>query len=335
MIVSNPINIKYLTNIDAEGELLITRKENAFVTDGRYIEAVNSVLTIEDEIVTYDKKTMIKEDYENFFIFCEKVGFEEGFVTYENYKRLKQLYRINDFVETEHLIEKQRIIKDEDEIEKIKKACEITDRCFSHILKFIKIGMTEIEISREIENYIKNNGGDGVAFETIVASGPNSSKAHSIVTGRKIQKGDIILMDFGAKYKGYCADMTRTVFMKYVPEEIKKYYDLVLKNQLNVLKDCMVNTNIKTLVRGVESDFKINDLDLIHALGHGVGMDVHELPVMSSRYDYILKENMVMAVEPGVYIPGRFGIRIEDTILISKNNCIKLTNSEKNYIIIP
>ena len=229
MIVSNPLSIKYLTNIDAEGELLITRKENVFITDGRYIEEVNTSLTIDDGVVVYDRRNMIKEDYENYFIFCETVGFEEGYVTFEKYKNMKQLYRVNDLVETEHIIEKQRVIKDDDEIENIKKACELTDKCFSHIIKYIKKGMTEKQIANEIERYFKQNGADGLAFDTIVASGENSSKPHSSVTNRKIASGDVILLDFGCKYNGYCSDMTRTIFMNRIPEKVKQVYDLVLR----------------------------------------------------------------------------------------------------------
>lgn len=334
MIVSNPLSIKYLTNIDAEGELLITRKENVFITDGRYIEEVNTSLTIDDGVVVYDRRNMIKEDYENYFIFCETVGFEEGYVTFEKYKHMKQLYRVNDLVETEHIIEKQRVIKDDDEINNIKKACELTDKCFSHIIKYIKKGMTERQVSNEIERYFKQNGADGLAFDTIVASGENSSKPHSSVTNRRIMPGDVILLDFGCKYNGYCSDMTRTIFMNKVPEEVKQVYDLVLRNQENFIKEAKENANIKTLTKMVENDFKIYKYDLIHALGHGVGMEIHELPFLSSKRDNLLKENMVIAVEPGIYIPGKFGVRIEDTIIITKNGCIKLNNSEKNYIII-
>lgn len=334
MIVSNPLSIKYLTNIDAEGELLITRKENVFITDGRYIEEVNTSLTIDDGVVVYDRRNMIKEDYENYFIFCETVGFEEGYVTFEKYKYMKQLYRVNDLVETEHIIEKQRVIKEEKEINNIKKACELTDKCFSHIIKYIKKGMTEKQIANEIERYFKQNGADGLAFDTIVASGENSSKPHSTVTNRKIESGDVILLDFGCKYNGYCSDMTRTIFVNKVPDELKLIYDLVLRNQENFIKEVKENSNIKTLTKMVENDFSIYKYDLIHALGHGVGMEVHELPYLSSKKDNLLKENMVIAVEPGIYIPGKFGVRIEDTILITKNGCINLNNSEKNYIII-
>ena len=334
MIVSNPLSIKYLTNIDAEGELLITRKENVFITDGRYIEEVNTSLTIDDGVVVYDRRNMIKEDYENYFIFCETVGFEEGYVTFEKYKNMKQLYRVNDLVETEHIIEKQRVIKDDDEIENIKKACELTDKCFSHIIKYIKKGMTEKQIANEIERYFKQNGADGLAFDTIVASGENSSKPHSSVTNRKIASGDVILLDFGCKYNGYCSDMTRTIFMNRIPEKVKQVYDLVLRNQKNFIKEAKESANIKTLTKMVENDFRIYEYDLIHALGHGVGMEVHELPFLSSKKDNLLKENMVIAVEPGIYIPGKFGVIIEDTILITKNGCINLNGSEKNYIII-
>ena len=334
MIVSNPLSIKYLTNIDAEGELLITRKENVFITDGRYIEEVNTSLTIDDGVVVYDRRNMMKEDYENYFIFCETVGFEEGYVTFEKYKYMKQLYRVNDLVETEHIIEKQRVIKDDDEIKNIKKACELTDKCFSHIIKYIKKGMTERQVSNEIERYFKQNGADGLAFDTIVASGENSSKPHSSVTNRRIMPGYVILLDFGCKYNGYCSDMTRTIFMNKVPERVKQVYDLVLRNQENFIKEVKENANIKTLTKMIENDFRIYEYDLIHALGHGVGMEVHELPFLSSKKDNMLKENMVIAVEPGIYIPGKFGVRIEDTILVTKNGCIKLNNSEKNYIII-
>ena len=130
IIISNPINIKYLTGIDAEGTLLITRKENIYITDGRYIEYVHSTLTLFDEIIVYDIKDVSKDDYENFFMFCENVGFEENYVTYAKYKEYIRKYKINNLVETEYIIEKQRMIKDDEELKDLKIACEITDNCF-------------------------------------------------------------------------------------------------------------------------------------------------------------------------------------------------------------
>ena len=333
IIISNPINIKYLTGIDAEGVLLITRKENIYITDGRYIEYVHSTLTLFDEIIVYDIKDVSKDDYENFFMFCENVGFEENYVTYAQYKEFMHKYKINALVETEKIVEKQRQIKDEEELKKLKIACEITDNCFSYILSYIKPGMTEKEIANEIEEYYKQRT-DGLSFETIVASGENTSKPHAVPTDRKIQKEDIITIDMGCKYEGYCSDMTRTFFVGKVPEQIKPVYDLVLKNQLLTLNELKDGSNTRLLSKMVENDFKLNNYDLIHSLGHGVGLEIHEPPYISTKLDVPLKENMVITNEPGIYIPGKFGVRIEDTVQITKFGCISLTNSEKNYIII-
>ena len=158
MIVSNPINIQYLIGIEAEGILLLTRKENIYITDGRYLEQVQSVLTIEDEIIVTNISDVSEYDYDNFFMFCENVGFEENYVTYAKYKEYKQKYRINNLVETENIIEKGRMVKDEQEIQNIKKACEITDNCFNYIKEYIKKGMTEKQIASEIESFLYKMG---------------------------------------------------------------------------------------------------------------------------------------------------------------------------------
>lgn len=333
LIVSNPINIRYLTNIEAEGILLLTRKENIYITDSRYIEHVHTILTLFDEIIVYDIKDVSRDDYENFFMFCENVGFEENYVTYAKYKEYIRKYKINNLVETEYIIEKQRMIKDEDEIKNIQKACEITDNCFSYLLEYIKPGMTEKQIAREIEEYYRDRT-DGLSFETIVASGENTSKPHAVPTDRKIQEKDIITIDMGCKVNGYCSDMTRTIFVGEVPEEIKPIYDLVLKNQTQTTNDFKDGASTRLLTKMVENDFKLNGYDLIHSLGHGVGMEIHEAPYISYKSDAQLKENMVITNEPGIYIPGKYGVRIEDTIQITKFGCINLTKSEKNYIII-
>ena len=333
MIISNPVNIKYLTGIDAEGILLVTRKENIYITDGRYVEYAHSILTLFDEIIVYNIADISNDDYENFFMFCENVGFEENYVTYAKYKEYIRKFKINNLIETENVIEKQRMIKDDEEIKKIKTACEITDNCFSHIIKFIKPGMTELQIAREIDNYYNTNA-EGISFETIVASGENSSKPHAVPTDRVIHDEDIITIDMGCKYNGYCSDMTRTIFVGSVPEYIKPVYDLVLKNQQQILDEMKDGANTRLLTKMVENDFRLNNFDLIHALGHGVGMEIHERPFISYKTDNILKENMIVTDEPGIYIAGQFGVRIEDTVLITKFGCISLTESAKNYIII-
>ena len=333
MIVSNPVNIRYLTNIKAEGLLLVSRKENIFLTDGRYIEDVHNTLTLFDEIVVYDMMGLTIDDYENFFMFCEKVGFEENYVTYAKYKEYMHKFKINSLVETEGMIEKQRMIKDEEEIENIKKACKITDDCFSYILNYIKPGMTEKQIAREIDDYYYKHA-EGTSFETIVASGENSSKPHAVPTDRQILEKDIITIDMGCKINGYCSDMTRTFFVGEIPNEVKPIYDLVLKNQLQTLNDMKENFNTKLLAKMVDNDFRLNNYDLIHALGHGVGLDIHEAPTISVKSENQLKENMVVTNEPGIYIAGKFGVRIEDTVLINKGGGEPLTKSNKDYIVI-
>ena len=334
MIVSNPISIKYLIGIDAEGVLLITRKENVFITDSRYIEHVNSVLTIEDGIVVTNVKDLILDDYENFFLFCENVGFEESHLTYAKYKEYMHKYQINNFEETEGIIEKQRMIKEEHEIENIKKACTITDNCFEYLRGFIKVGMSEKQIATEIEKFFLSNGADELAFDTIVASGKNSSMPHAVPTDKLIEAGDPITIDMGCKVNGYCSDMTRTVFAGFVPQYAKPVYDLVLKNQMQAAESIKEGANMKTISKAVESDLKLNGFEMMHSLGHGVGLEIHEYPYFGNKVDFLLRENMVITDEPGIYIPNRFGIRIEDTLLVSKYSSLSLTKSDKGYVIV-
>lgn len=333
MIVSNPVNIKYLTGIEAEGTLLITLKENLFITDSRYVEAVNTILTIEDEILVNDKKNLTKEDFAAFFMFCENVGFEENFVTYAEYKDLLQRYRVN-LTETENIIESQRVIKEEREIKYIERACELTDKCFDHLKSFIKIGMTEKEIAFEIERFYRTNGADGISFDPIVASGHNSSMPHAVPSSRKIKDGDLILIDMGCKYKGYCSDMTRMIFVNYMEEEYEEPYEICLKNNEAAEKEIRDGQNLKAITQNSNNDLKSNGYVPLHALGHGVGLDVHEEPFFGIVYEQQLKENMVVAVEPGVYRTGQFGIRIEDTVLVGKLGVTRLTKSPKEPTII-
>ena len=332
MIVTNPVSIKYLTNIENEGTLLITSKENIFLTYTMFLESVKKTVTINDEIIVADFRDI--SQYENFFLFCENVGFEENYVTYKQYYYLKQKYKVNNLSETEDIIEKLRAVKDNDEIDKIKKACEITDKCFNHLLEFIKIGTTEKEIAFEIEMFFRKNGAEGLAFNPVVAIGENSSDPHWQPGDRAVKMADPILIDMGCKYQGYCSDMTRTIFMGCILEEIKPIYDLVLKNQLYTIKEIKEYASIKTISQMVESNFRLYNYDLIHSLGHSIGLETHEIPYINSKNDTFLKENMTIANEPGIYIPEKYGIRIEDTILVEKNGCTVLTKSPKNYVII-
>jgi len=334
MIVSNPINIKYLIGIEAEGMLILARKENFFLTDGRYVESVRGLITIEDEIIVEDIKDLSDQDQENIFLFCENVGFEENHVTYAQYKEYMYKYKIHNLVETEKIIEKQRAIKDNEEIKNITKACNITDDCFEYLLNYIKIGMTEKQIANAIERFFRINGAEGLAFDTIVASGPNSSMPHAVPTDRKIEFGDVITIDMGCKYNGYCSDMTRTIFVGKVEDEIKDIYNLVLKNQMQTIGEMKEGAVCKNIAKMVINDFEINGYELIHGLGHSLGLEVHEIPNLGEKSEVILKSNMIITDEPGIYIPGRFGIRIEDTVIVGKSTGVALTKSSKELITI-
>ncbi len=333
MIVSNPINVKYLTGLSEEGMLIIAPKENIFVTDSRYIESVNQKLTIDDEIVVYDIRNLSKYDYEAIFMLSENIGFEEKYVTYEKYKKYLQAYQVN-LIETEGIVENQRIVKEKEELELVKKACEITDNAFSYIIRNIKRGMTEKEIAFEIEKFMISNGADGVAFESVVASGKNSSMPHAVPTDRKIIPGDIIQFDIGCRYKGYCSDMSRVVFVEEMDEEYRKIYDFVLEQQKIIATSLKDGVNIKNVIKDRETEYKLKNYEILHAFGHGVGLEIHEAPFLKSQIDCNLKENSIIAIEPGVYVPKSFGIRIEDTFHVTKNGCVSLTNSTKDYTII-
>ena len=333
MIVSNPVNVRYLTGLSEEGILIVAPKENIFVTDGRYIESVNRNLTIDDEIVAYEAKNLNKFDYEAIFMLSENVGFEENYVTYEQYKKYLQTYQVN-LVETEGLIENQRIVKDENEIESIKKACEITDKAYEYIIRNIKKGMTEKEVAFEIERFMILNGADGIAFDLIVAFGENTSMPHAVPTDRVVQKGDIIQFDIGCKVNGYCSDFSRVVFVEEIKEEYKEVYDFVLGEQRRLESSLKDGVNIKTVIKDRETEFRLKNYSVKHAFGHGIGLDIHERPVLRSSVDNILKEDAVIAVEPGIYVPGKFGIRIEDSYRVTKTVCQNLTTSKKDYTII-
>jgi Xaa-Pro aminopeptidase len=187
--------------------------------------------------------------------------------------------------------------------------------------------MTEKEIAFEIEKFMRINGADGLAFDTIVASGPNSSMPHAVPTDRKIESKDIIQFDFGCRVNGYCSDFSRVLFIGEITEEEKKIYDFVFKIYDYIVKNLSEGVNIKEILKNCEQDYKNERYDLLHSFGHSLGLDIHEEPILSVKYETKLKKNMLVTVEPGVYIAKKFGIRIEDTVLINKNGCNTLTKS--------
>lgn len=226
------------------------------------------------------------------------------------------------------------MVKTKEQIEKLKKASEMTDKGFSYICENIRPGMTEREIANRLNEYMFSLGATGLAFDTIVGSGVNSSQIHSVPTDKKIKEQDIILFDIGYVFDGYCSDMSRTIFVGGITEKQKMIYDLVLRTQVNAIE------KIRAGMKANEADMLGREFildagfDYAHALGHGIGKVVHEDFVISPKREDVLEKNAVFTIEPGVYIENEFGVRIEDVVLLGENGLITLSNTTKEILII-
>lgn len=226
------------------------------------------------------------------------------------------------------------MIKTEEEINKLKKASKLADECFEFICNKIKIGMTEKEIANYMDDYMLTNGATALSFETIVGSGENSSQIHSTPTDRKIQYGDIILLDFGCVVDGFCSDISRTIFIGEVKEEYKEIYQIVLNSQQRGIEKITEGMTAKEADFVCREVIKNSGYDFAHAVGHGVGTEVHEEPVISPKREDILENNMVFTIEPGIYLENKFGVRIEDTVLLKDGKIEPLNLVSKELIVI-
>ena len=228
------------------------------------------------------------------------------------------------------------MIKTPDEILKIMKAAAMGDICFSHIIEFIRPGMTELQVSDEIERTLIGLGAEGLSFPTICVSGVNTTQPHGEPSDKIIEEGDFVTMDFGAVVEGYCGDMTRTIAIGHVSEKQKEVYDIVLRSQLAGLAACRAGVNcrdVDAVSRNIIKDAGYGDY-YIHGTGHGVGTEVHEAPTLNAKSDEVLAEFMPVTVEPEIYIPNEFGVRIEDLAIITEFGIINTVKSEKELIII-
>ena len=260
----------------------------------------------------------------------------EDSMNLSRYLKLKAALTSCELTVASELIDKPRTVKDENELELLARAEQIGDEAFTHILDIIKPGMTEKEIALELEFFMKKQGASKLSFDTIVASGPNSSMPHAQVTDRAIENGDFVTMDFGCVYKGYCSDMTRTIAVGTPTDEMKKVYQIVLDANLRAMEGIRAGvkcSDIDALARGYIAEQGYGDY-FGHGLGHSVGLYIHEEPRFSPKCDVIIKENMVITDEPGIYIPGRFGVRIEDLVVVKKDGYERLSNSPKELVII-
>lgn len=335
LLITSPYNLRYVSNFTGTtGLSVITLNKAYFVTDFRYTQQV-AKQAIGFEIIQnmgpiYDEvgKIVSRDNLKN-------IGFEENFVTFNTYARLKELISA-ELVPVSGLVEELREVKDEDEIAAIKKACEIADSAYQYILGEVKVGMSEIEVANKLDFHMRNKGAVGVSFDTIVASGIRSSMPHGVASEKLIEQGDMITLDFGCYYNGYVSDMTRTFAIGDPGQKLKDIYQLVLDAQL------MVTEAAKPGVTGIELDAVARDYfakrgyeaAFGHSTGHGIGLEIHEGPNVSRLSDKAFVPGNVITNEPGLYFADLGGVRIEDDLLITETGNEILVRSPKDLIIL-
>ena len=339
-VIMDAANKRYITglNTDDAGTLVVTRNKSYFIIDSRYIEIAqtsirdNIEVVLQQELFSQISDIFTQNSVKSFCLENKKTSVW----LCEKFKKLIESAKCIISVDAGEIINSLRSIKDDTELEFIKRAQSITDDAFDFILGEIKEGKTEKELSLNLEFYMRNNGADATSFDIIFAAGKNSSMPHAVPTDYKIQNGDLITIDFGADFKGYKSDMTRTVAFGSVSDEQKKVYNIVLDAQKAALDKITAGkmcSEIDEIARRYISDRGYGKF-FGHALGHSVGLEIHESPNFSPKCNTVLKEGMVLSVEPGIYIPGKFGVRIEDLVYITKNSSLNLTKSNKSLIIL-
>ena len=337
-IVSDPMNQRYLSGFDFhDGLILVTRTQAYLLTDFRYAEAA-------EEKVTREMKVLLPKEGHLACIAsllsshgCKSACVEEAHLSYGSFLRYEKLLApISLSVGASQMLSSLRLHKEDGELETVARAQKITDAAFTHILNVLHPDMTEVEVALELEYFMKKNGAEEIAFGTIAVSGTNSSRPHGTPRPCKLEKG-FLTMDFGARVDGYCSDMTRTVVLGRADEEMKRLYGTVLRAQTAALEAACEGFGCAALDRiardiihgaGYEGAFG-------HSLGHGVGMLVHEDPRVSSgaSHDSVLERGHIITVEPGIYLSGKYGCRIEDMICIRNDGSVyNFTHSPKELI---
>lgn len=338
VLLTSRVSRRYISSVDIEeGLVLLTKSKAYYLTDFRYIEkAKNS--GIDFEIICSSKaEEAIAELLDRGKII--NLSLEADNITVARAERLKKRFSgctLDLSGELDKAISTLRLVKTSEEIEKIKKAQEISDKAFYHILPLLKQGVTEREAALELEFFIRKQGADDVAFDIILASGPNSSMPHAVPTDRIIQEGDFVVLDFGSVVDGYHSDMTRTVAIGSITPEQRHIYDTVLIAQMQALKTVKEGTECakvdKTARQIIESaGFGKN---FGHGTGHGVGLEIHEGPRLTPVSNETFKANMVVTVEPGIYLEGNFGVRIEDIVRVTVDGCEIFSKVPKDLIVL-
>ncbi|MCI2105190.1 MAG: aminopeptidase P family protein [Intestinimonas sp.] len=336
MLITSKPGEFYAVGFHGEGIALVTAHENFYFTDSRYIEAAQAAVT-DAQVSMPQPGTNYHKMVQSILNRCgiKTLGFEENYMTVDEFNRYRDALSA-DLIPAGKLLTGLRACKDEEEITRMTQAQRIAERALDEILAFIRPGMTEKEIAAKLTYDMLRFGAEKMSFDPIVVSGPNGSLPHGVPGARRVEKGDFITMDFGCKFGGYCSDMTRTVAVGDPSAEMRKVYGIVLEAQLAGIaaaKAGVPGCDVDAAARKIIADAGYGPY-FGHSFGHSVGIEIHESPNASPRCTTPLPAGVAVSAEPGIYLPGRFGVRIEDVVVLHEGGCINLTKAPKNLIIL-
>lgn len=339
-LIMSEENISYFTSFhSSNGYLIVTADKSYFLTDSRYVEAAG------DNIKTVDEVLLLRSMKDDLYDLLDKIGvknlhIESDRITVKRCNDIEKAtasrQRVISDGRLDEAINSIRIKKNKDAINKIISAQRIAEKAFTHILSFISTEKTEREVALELDYFMLKNGADALSFETIAVSGKNSSKPHGVPSDKMIENGDFITLDFGAVVDFYHSDMTRTVAVGEVSSKQVEVYETVLKAQLKAIEKIKAGeicNEVDKVARDIIAS-KGYASNFGHGLGHGVGVEIHEAPSLNPSSEYVLEAGNIVTVEPGIYIPGEFGVRIEDMGEVTENGFNNFTRSEKKLIIL-
>ena len=336
MLLTSDPNCFYATYFHGEGVTLVTKSGSFYFTDSRYIEAAENQIKGATIGMTERSKPFV--DWINETLDktgAKKVGFEEDYMSVASFQAYEKALHC-DLIPAGQLMHELRGVKDEEEIRRLTGAQRISERALADLLKEIKVGQTEQEIAARLQYLMLRYGAERMSFDPIIASGPNGSMPHAVPSEKKVQKGEFITMDFGCVYQGYCSDMTRTVALGQVSDEQKEVYNIVLQAQLAGIATARAGVT-GAAVDGAARDYIAKagyGQYFGHGFGHSVGVEIHESPNANPTNDKPLPAGAVISAEPGIYIPGKFGVRIEDVIVVGEDGCTDLALADKSLIIL-
>ena len=332
LLVTRPANVRYLSGFTspADGRILVSEEDATLISDGRYTAQLAEESRMPTDIAPSStlwpaRVLELAKPY--------KLAFEADHLTYAQVETFREGLE-HDLIPTTGFVGALRLHKKPKEIEAIRQAAALTDEAFTYILNILKTGMSEVEVALELETFMRRNGAEGKAFDITVASGYRSSMPHGTASPKIINEGELVTLDYGAKVNGYNSDMTRTVAVGEVSEKERQMYDAVLETQQVALEAVGPGKDGKAIDALARETLKKHGLEeyFTHGLGHGVGLEVHEAPSLSFRKSDILKPGMTITVEPGVYVPGEAGVRIEDLAVVTGDGYERLSQSSKEFI---